>query len=169
MKRLIILAIAIPLLTSIGCRVASSPLEDRSQMNTWLVHSISETAIEQAVIAQHTLFPYHFVSDRAILNELGKHDLQVLAAHYKKYAGTLNIRQGNILVDLYEARVATVVAALATEGVERESITITNTHPGGDGMASERLVTIILGDETAPSSPPASGAPAAAGQTGASQ
>ncbi len=168
MKRLMILAMSTLIGATTGCKITSPPMEDRGRTNAWLMQSIRDTSVDRAVIEQHTLFPYHFISNGAMLNELGKRDLEVLAAHYGEHSGRLNIRQGNIAADLYEARVATVVDALAVEGVERESITIADALPGGDGMASEHVVT-ILEDETAPASLSPSGSTTGGGQTGASR
>jgi hypothetical protein len=117
--------------------------EERRQENIWLRKSISDTAMNQAIIAQYTLFPYHFISNSPMLNGLGRHDLDVLASHFSRHLGDLNVRQGDVATALYEARVATVIDALADAGVERDRINIGDALPGGDGMTSERVLSIL--------------------------
>ena len=118
-------------------------VEDRRQQNIWLRKSTSDTAINQAIIAQYTLFPYHFISNSPMLNELGRHDLDVLASHFSQYPGDLNVRQGDVATALYEARVATVIDALSDAGVERDRITVVDALPGGEAMTSERVLSIL--------------------------
>ena len=117
--------------------------EDRRQQNIWLRESISDTAINQAIIAQYSLFPYHFISNSPMLNELGRHDLDVLASHFSQHPGDLNVRQGDVETALYEARVATVIDALAGAGVDRDRITVVDSLPGGEAMTSERVLNIL--------------------------
>ena len=60
-------------------------------MHEWMVRYYSDAAIENAIIAQQAMFPYHFVEGGAQLNELGQRDLAILAEHYSKQPGTLHI------------------------------------------------------------------------------
>jgi hypothetical protein len=108
-----------------------------------LARSVTENAVNQAIIAQHTVYPYHFVTSAAVLNELGQHDLQVLAAHYAEHPGQLNIRQGDAPPDLYEARRAVVMDSLVKAGVDVSRVAIGDGLPGGEGMPSEGVITIL--------------------------
>jgi len=128
---------------SAACSPLNPPLEERRAVNAWMVSSLSDTAINRAIIVQHTLYPYHFDLDGATLNDLGKHDLEVLAAHYKEQPGQLNLSRGNTAEALYTARIATVIKTLADAGVEKDRITLADALPGGDGLASERMLNIL--------------------------
>lgn len=143
MKRLMILSAIVLLALSAACRTLNPPLEERRAVNAWMVSSLSDTAINRAIIVQHTLYPYHFDLDGETLNELGKHDLRVLAAHYEEHPGQLNVPRGDTTEALYTARIATVIKTLADAGVEKDRITLADALPGGDGMVSERLLNIL--------------------------
>ncbi|MFH1717537.1 MAG: hypothetical protein ABIF19_09325 [Planctomycetota bacterium] len=128
---------------TIGCEENVEQGPDKPLINSWLINSYSDTAIENAIISQHTVFPYHFVKNASQLNELGKRDLAVLAGHFMKYAGDLNIRRHNTPADLYEARVNAVVERLQEAGVNIERMNIADGMPGGEGMASEKVLIIL--------------------------
>lgn len=130
------------ILTS-GCQQSTEQGPDKHLVNSRLIHSYNDTAIENAIISQHTLFPYHFVQNRAELNELGQRDLAVLAGHFMKHPGSLNIRRHEITAELYEARVNFVRERLRQAGINVERMSISDGMPGGSGMASERVLTIL--------------------------
>jgi len=99
--------------------------------------------VENAIIAQHTLYPYHFVPDGERLNELGRRDFSVLARHFAEHTGSLNIRRGKTPAELYEARVSFVIESLKEAGIGTGRVRISDHMPGGSGMPSERVVTIL--------------------------
>lgn len=146
MKGLTILTTSVLLVVAAGCNMPEPRLQDRSRLNAWLLASVRDTAINQAIILQGVVHPYHFVSGAAVLNDLGKHDLNVLAAHYRRHPGALSIRRGNAATDLYEARVARVVKTLTRAGVEKGRVAICDTFPGGEGMTSERVLRVLEND-----------------------
>lgn len=146
MKGLTILTTSVLLVVAAGCNMPEPRLQDRSRLNAWLLASVRDTAINQAIILQGAVHPYHFVSGAAVLNDLGKHDLNVLAAHYRRHPGALSIRRGNAATDLYEARVARVVKTLTRAGVEKGRVAICDTFPGGEGMTSERVLRVLEND-----------------------
>jgi len=117
----------------VGCyeTVEKSP---ETMVNTTLINSLNDMAMENAIISQHTLFPYHFIENAAELNELGQRDLAIIAKHFIEHPGCLNIRQNNIQADLYEARVRVVRDKLKEAGVNAERINIADGMPGGSGM-----------------------------------
>lgn len=116
---------------------------DERLMNSKLVNTYNDIAIQNAIISEHTLFPYHFTRNSAELNELGEQDLAVLAAHFANNGGHLNIRQLGAPADLYKARIQVVRAQLKDAGIDMERISISDGMPGGPGMASERVSGIL--------------------------
>jgi len=117
-------------------------LDRMSRADVALVQAHYDVGIRRAVIEQHTLYPYHFVANAAQLNDLGRHDLAVLAEHYQEHPGPLNVRRGETPEGLYDARVAAVRNALADAGVHAK-IDPADALPGGRGMASEKVIQIL--------------------------
>ena len=127
----------------LGCEERlKEPAEDKN-LDAELVKTLNNIGVENAIIAQHTLYPYHFVPDGGQLIELGRRDLGVLAKHFAEHAGTLNVRRGDAPAELYEARVASVMQGLKEMGVNTARMNLSDGMPGGTGMASERVVTIL--------------------------
>lgn len=120
-----------------------------SAANGWMVNSIRDAAINNALLTQHTLFPYHFVTDQAGLNELGRRDLGALVIHFRAGGGELNVRRGGASEELYQARVATVAKLLGEAGIESGRVRIGEALAGGAGMASEEVVRILQADRQA--------------------
>lgn len=100
-------------------------------------------SMERALITQSTLFPYHFETGTAELNELGRRDLLVLAGHLRQHRGSLTVRRGGAAPELHEERVQAVLAALESAGVSRRAITLRDGLPGGDGTPSARIVDVL--------------------------
>jgi len=138
----IITAVLFCILT-LGCEQSAKQGPDQHLVNSRLINSYNDTAIENAIVSQHTLFPYHFVQNGAELNELGQQDLAVLAGHFMKHPGSLNIRRHDTTAELYEARVNTVRERLRQAGINVERMSISDGMPGGSGMASEKVLTIL--------------------------
>jgi hypothetical protein len=113
----------------------------RKNLDIELVNIVNNIQVENAIITQHTLYPYHFVTDGAGLNDLGQRDLMVLARHYQEQPGVLNVRQGETSAALYGARVAQVQSRLKEAGVDVSRMTISDGMPGGPGRPSEAIVT----------------------------
>jgi len=128
---------------AIGCEATNEAKTPPGSLNAWLVASIQNPQIDNAIIAQHTIYPYHFAPDSAELNELGERDLRVLAEHFTKTPGELNVNQGQAGDELYKARITSVVNGLARAGVDVDRMEIVDKLPGGDGMCTERLVKIL--------------------------
>ena len=142
-----------------GCREeAQKPAgPDPRQVNVELMNAFNDIAMRNAIIAQHTLYPYHFVNNSANLNELGQRDLDVLAAHFAENPGQLNIRAGGVDAGLYSSRIDTVRDRLAAGGIDMGCVSISDGMPGGDGMISERVLLILKKEYSA--------SPAATGRT----
>jgi outer membrane protein OmpA-like peptidoglycan-associated protein len=92
MKSFLTLIMVLPVALMVGCSTSrmccDKPLtdlgpEERRFANELMANSFRDESIRNGIVAQHTIYPYHFVADTAQLNELGEHALEVLAAHYK--------------------------------------------------------------------------------------
>jgi hypothetical protein len=127
----------------VGCEENVQKKPDNRLINSQLIKSYNDIAIQNAIVSQHTLFPYHFVADGAELNELGLRDLAALTSHFIKYPGHLNIRRGKTAAALYEARVNMVHEKLLEAGIDMKRISISDDMPGGSGITSERMLVIL--------------------------
>jgi hypothetical protein len=138
-------AVLIATLSSCSNSGTNPELEGRD--SAWAGDAIRNASLNNAIITQHTLYPYHFVSGSAQLNDLGERDLNVLADHFKKaqagIPGELNVRRGSASQSLYEARVKLVLELLTARGVEGGMVAVKDGLPGGDGMSSERVIVIL--------------------------
>lgn len=127
----------------IGCQENIQENSNNHMINSQLVNTYNDIAIQNAIVSQHTLFPYHFVENGAELNELGQKDLAVLTGYFVKHPGHLNIRKRNTPGDLYNARVNLVRERLLQGGIAMERISISDDMPGGSGVTSERVLVIL--------------------------
>ncbi|MHC4982331.1 MAG: hypothetical protein ACYTF6_04080 [Planctomycetota bacterium] len=137
-----ILTVAILGTLAVGCEPAQE-VPEMGHADAWLIRTVDDTAIRNAIIRQRTVFPYHFTPGTANLTELGIHDMSVLAGYYSQNAGKLSVRRGNASERLYKARVDSVVAALRRAGVARKRVEISDSPPAGDGMPSEHVLIIL--------------------------
>jgi hypothetical protein len=140
--RMMITAVLFGILT-IGCQENAQKDPDERMINSQLIKSYNDIAMQNAIVTQHTLFPYHFVTNGAELNELGQRDLAALTSHFIKYPGHLNIRRGKTPADLYEARVNMVHEKLLEAGIDAKRVSISDGMPGGSGITSERMLVIL--------------------------
>ncbi|MGD8501432.1 MAG: hypothetical protein PVJ86_12340 [Phycisphaerales bacterium] len=127
----------------VGCQENVEESRDRHLINSQLVNSYDDIAMQNAIASQHTLFPYHFVKNGPELNELGQRDLAALTTHFMRHAGHLNIRRHKTPADLYEARVKLVHDRLQEAGIDMERMSISDGMPGGPGMTSEKVLVIL--------------------------
>src|SRR5512147_2734511 len=91
-----------------SCTENEPGLDQDRAINAWMVSALKGAAVENAVVTQHTLYPYHFVTDSPYLNDLGQADLKILAAHYREAPGPLNRPNRDTPDQLYEKRVSAV-------------------------------------------------------------
>jgi len=131
----------------VGCEEAVKESPERHLINSQLINSYNDIALENAIVSEHTLYPYHFVQNGKELNDLGERDLAVLTKHFIKQTGHLNIRRHNVSSDLYESRVESVRKRLQETGIDMERISISDGMPGGSGMASENILIILAEEE----------------------
>jgi hypothetical protein len=127
----------------VGCQEKMEEGPESHLINSQLLKSFNDIAMQNAIVSQHTLFPYHFVTNGAELNELGQRDIAALTSHFIKYPGKLNIRRHNTNADIYEARVNLVHERLQEAGIDMERIRISDDMPGGSGITSERILIIL--------------------------
>lgn len=132
-----------------GCNGEQNVRQRNRDLDVELVKAVNNIGVENAIIRQHTLYPYHFTANAGELNELGQRDLAVLARHFAEHPGILNIQQGDVTDDLHKARVTYVLGRLKASGVEMDRMSVSEGMPGGPGMLSERVITIL---ETEPQS-----------------
>lgn len=143
MKPSMITMIVLFCILIVGCQENMEKSPNKRLINSQLVNSYNDIAMQNAIVTQHTLFPYHFVINGAELNELGRRDLAALTSHFMNHAGHLNIRRQNTSADLYEARVNLVHARLQEAGIDMERMSISDDMPGGAGITSERILVIL--------------------------
>ena len=143
LKLFMILGIVAVLTNAIGCNPPDQSLKDENSRPSWRTDGIRNSAINNAIIAQHTFYPYHFIPNASALNELGEQDLEVLAAHYRYHPGPINIRRGSGPQDLYEARVQAVRKYLIEVDIDDDRIVFSDGLPGGRGMPSEQVLKIL--------------------------
>jgi hypothetical protein len=117
--------------------------DQRQPINRWTIETTDDESVANAVIAQHTLYPYHFVANGSDLNELGERDVKILARHLSRYPGEVNLRRGSEDQGLYDARVQGVSSMLVAMGVAKGGIRLVDKVPGGDGVSSERALEIL--------------------------
>ncbi|MFO0982148.1 MAG: hypothetical protein U1E76_10490 [Planctomycetota bacterium] len=133
MGRFLILGASV-VLAAAGCQSSYPNLAEQKSINTASIDLLNKVHVDQAIVAQRTLYPYHFVEGGVALNGLGERDLSVLAAHYAARPGMLNVYQGDTDNDLYRDRLQAVKRALAERGVDVNRMTFRSGLPGGEGL-----------------------------------
>lgn len=139
----------------VGCESPAPEPEDRIDThaaNRLMYEAIRDAAIKNAVIRQHTLYPYHFVQDSAQLNPLGLKELGVLISHCRENPGKFNVRRGGASDELYRSRLESVMLAMADAGVEMGNVRVSDGLPGGDGMPADQVLKVTRG-RNSPSQP----------------
>ncbi|MDH4201692.1 MAG: hypothetical protein OEV87_02225 [Phycisphaerae bacterium] len=132
-----------------GCQEQQAgPTVDESQVNRKIVDTYSDLMIQNAVIAQHTLYPYHFVNNSAQLNGLGERDLAALVQHFQENPGQITVHQGKTEPLLYQSRAQTVYEKLLAGGISDSKIKIVSGMPGGEGMKSNAVIEVLETEKT---------------------
>ena len=149
MKTVFVIELALLCVFVCGCNNTHKEAINEGQMNAGLITAYNDTAMENAIIAQHSLYSYHFVNNSDQLNELGRRDLSILAKHFKEYPGQLDIGRDGTSENLYKARVAYVAEQLKKAGVDISKLVISDGLPGGSGMVSNDVVQIKEADQKA--------------------
>ena len=145
-KNMLIVMSTLCVVFMVGCQDemvdGPSPI-DKGAVNRAVVDTYSDLAIQNAIIAQHTLYPYHFVPNSVDLNDLGRRDLSVLTEHFKENPGNLTVQQGSVEGVLYQSRAQMVYEKLMEAGIPQDKINITDGMPGGSGMPSVTVIEIL--------------------------
>jgi len=127
----------------VSCKGVNEDTEVTEHEGPWAADVISNASLNNAIVSQHTLYPYHFVAGAGELNDLGARDLNVLTDHFLKAGGDLNVRRGGASQAVYDARVKTVLEKLAAAGVQSGAVAVKDGLPGGEGLASESVIVIL--------------------------
>ncbi len=131
--------------TVAGCAPQTVTLDEKARLNAMLVRDYHLAADEAAVVRQSTIYPYHFESASARLNELGQRDVSILARRCGVAPGEapahISVRRGDTSDTLYRARLQTVRAMFAEAGVS-VGTELADDLPGGDGMRSDRVLEV---------------------------
>ena len=109
----------------------------------WAGEWVSRAATRQALLSQSAVYPYHFVTNSAELNVLGRTELRVLAEHMRAAPGTLYLPRGGQSEALYDDRVATIRAHLVDHGVTADIPIIDGPSPmrGASGSRNVEILT----------------------------
>ena len=147
MRASLLIAMALVCFVLCGCdeTVQKEPV-DKGLINARQVNMLNDIAMENAIIAQRTLYPYHFIKDSEQLNELGQRDLSIMTKRFKNYPGQLNVQQGDTPSYIYQERVALVSQKLENAGVDMTKVSIIDGMPGGSGMSTDDVVEIQQAD-----------------------
>jgi len=149
------LAACAVLLCTVGCQSNKSAPRDpdlqpkgiisdaHGPINSAQVRGYQLEQVDNAIIRQHTLYPYHFVANSAVLNDLGTREVHVLANHYRTHPGPVNLNRDDESDGLYEARIKTVLDAMTEGGVDAGKIAVQEGLPGGDGLSSNQVVLVV--------------------------
>lgn len=170
MRWIMILTALCLLAAHAGCQKADADFKPRGTVNLShrpvneaLIHSYSVRHQDDAIVRQHTIYPYHFAHNSATLNALGRREVFVLGHYYRTNPGPLNLHQGDASAALYDARVKAVMDAMVAAGVPSDRIVIKDELPGGDGLPSDQVVLVLQrmteGDLTGASAPAAAATP----------
>ena len=148
MKTSLVTGLVLVCVLCCGCEetIEREPI-DKSLVNTELINTLNDIAMENALIAQRTLYPYHFVEGGEKLNELGQRDLAIMSNHFREQPGQLNLRRDDTPENLYQARLAYVSEQLQQSGIDLTQVTIVDGMPGGSGMTSSDVLQIREADQ----------------------
>ena len=131
--------------------------EEKAATSAAMVERIFDQAADNAIVAEGAVYPYHFVTHAAALNELGERHVATLAAAYARNPGRLMVAQGDAPTALHTARVKVVLDALAAAGVDTARVATDSNLPGGPGINSPDAVRAINGRDTSRQSEGGSG------------
>jgi len=148
-----------------GPAAQDDPLADR-RADLASVDITRDTGIRNAILEQHTIYPYHFETGTALLNSLGERDLAVLADSFRQAGrGEISLRRGDASDELYAARTDSIKTALTRLGLTADNVKIDDAAAGGEGALGNDVAQILKADAGRRDS---SGGSAGSGASGAS-
>jgi hypothetical protein len=123
---------------------STSPKETPySRGEMWIGDAIQQASLDRAIVAERTLYPFHFATGTSELNDLGKRDLRVLAKHVARHGGAVHLHRGSTTDEVYAARAQAVEAALEAEGVAPEQASVVDEAPQGPGIPAHRAASDV--------------------------
>ena len=125
-----------------GCAEQRQAINDQAEYDEWLTATLPDRSVREGVIAQRTLYDYHFVRDGADLNDLGRRDVAILGEHFRGKSGEISVRRGGAPDLLYWARTEQVRTALAESGLAPEGIRISDAMSGGRGLTADEVLIV---------------------------
>jgi type IV pilus biogenesis protein CpaD/CtpE len=122
------------------------PLADR-RSDLASVDTTRDTGIRDAILTEHTIYPYHFETGTALLNSLGERDLAVLADNYRQNgSGVISLRRGDASDELYAARTLAIKSALTHLGVTADNVKIDDAPASGETATGNDVNAILKAD-----------------------
>jgi len=153
MKALSLLVLLTPM-AMVGCNEsppmdASIESSSRQQQaaDKWFVESQTHASITNGILAQRTMYPYHFDPASARLTDLGRRDLAILADYFRNTSRTLTLVRGDASDELYLARTGMVRDSLKQAGIDLAHVTIADGAPGGAGISGQYIVDTAKSDK----------------------
>jgi hypothetical protein len=143
MKTQLILAAAVVVVQA-GCEQQQQSARDdamhqETEYNEASVRDAWDQNARNAIVLQRIIHDHHFEPATAVLNDLGKRQVQVLAEAYGNQAVRINVWRGEQPAELYDRRVDVVREALVTRGMDAAKLTFGDGMPDGSGISSELI------------------------------
>jgi hypothetical protein len=121
----------------------SSAMAEQSNLNKVFLRSAFEEQTRNGIVAESTVYPYHFRTNGPQLNELGEQQVRAIAAGYRGNELRVNVPRGDTVDELYQLRVETIRKYFADAGYGSERITVTRGVPGGRGISSDFAIRLF--------------------------
>jgi hypothetical protein len=138
------LVVASGLLAIPGCSKPHERLNSPPQGHTEYRNQLQEPYVymaDNAMLADMSMSPVHFVPHQTELNSLGARRLKRYAEILKIYGGTLRYDGTEDAKKLSEGRLAQIKHFLLAEGLDADRVEVQTGLAGGDGMnASEAIL-----------------------------
>lgn len=116
------------------------PKVEDDVMNKKVITSSYDAQINAGIRRDRTIYPYHFVTEEADLNDLGRDQIDALTADLTKRPVRVNVPKFDNDEELHEARVAVVRQRLVENGIGEDRIAIQDGLSGGPGLVTAVFV-----------------------------
>lgn len=132
--------------TNLGCagkkknKAIPVPEADRAEINKDIVETSYNAQINNGIRRDRTIYPYHFISNEADLNDLGRDQIDALTSDIVKRPIRVNVPRFENDEELHEARVAVVRNRLVENGITEDRINIHDELSGGPGQVTAVFV-----------------------------
>jgi hypothetical protein len=148
-----IIAAASLLIASLGCQTHPQRLNAPPQGATHYSHELQEpmmTMTDNALLADMSVAPVHFVPSQPELNGTGARRLKRMANILKVYGGKVHYTGYGEPEDLTSQRIDKIREYLLAEGIEGETFEVAQGLAGGRGMAATEAIAIREGSRYCP-------------------